>query len=143
MRNLRSARQKGSQYQATATLEAYEKLHDYTYPKLPLEQMLATSFRLNVSAQKILPYCQLKSWDIDLCSEPQLLVARWAAEIIFTNNIAVVSPRQATKLKMPKLNVAYGLYLLRDLMKKFNCQAGLVALFVGITCLHLALLGKV
>ena len=114
---------KMSQLSATATLERIEQLHSYTLPDLPLNQMLATSCRLNVSANHIalLPAEEL---EIDLCSDLQVLVTRLAAANNIYEQIAVLSALVKLQSLDAQVNVDNGLYLLRDLIEEVYCQAG-------------------
>jgi phosphorylase kinase alpha/beta subunit len=114
---------KMAQLSATATLERIEQLHSYTLPDFPLNQMLATSCRLNVSANHI-ALLPAEDLEIDLCTDLQVLVARLAAANNIYEQIALLSALVKLQSLDAQVNVDNGLYLLRDLIEEVYCQAG-------------------
>lgn len=114
---------KMAQLTATATLERIEQLHGFSLPEMPLEQMLATSCRLNVSAKHV-ALSPADELEIDLCNDTLVLVSRLAIANNIYEQIALLSALVKLQNLDASVNVDNGFYSLRDLIEEVYCQAG-------------------
>ncbi|MDP5030601.1 MAG: glycoside hydrolase family 15 protein [Paraglaciecola sp.] len=114
---------KMAQLSATASVERIGNLHGFSLPDMPLEQMLATSCRLNVSA-KHSPLSPSQALEIDLCSESQVLIGRLAQANNIFEQIALLSALVKLQNLDALVDIDGGVYSLRDLIEEVYCQAG-------------------
>ncbi|MDN4504008.1 glycoside hydrolase family 15 protein [Alteromonadaceae bacterium BrNp21-10] len=114
---------KMAQLAATAAIERIENLHDFVLPDAPLEQMLATSCRLDVSAQHI-ALSQAEDLEIDLCTDQHILVTRLATANNVYEQIAILSALVKLQNLDATVSINNAVYSLRDLIEEVYCQAG-------------------
>ncbi|MBC3766368.1 glycoside hydrolase family 15 protein [Neptunicella marina] len=114
---------KMAQLMSTAAIERIDHLHGYTVPDAPLDQILATSCRLDTSADHT-PLSQADDLEIDLCTDEQQLIDKLACATNVYEQIALLSALVKIKTLDAHIYIHHGEYSLRDLIEEVYCQAG-------------------